>query len=87
MNRVSNIKKVKRKRRMITRADRMKIFRRYGGVCYLCGRLLDRNNFQIDHIVPFSKGGPCNMSNYAPVHPICNRRKSNAFEYKRSYYK
>jgi len=33
--------------------------------------------FQIDHVIPESKGGVSKMENFALVCPSCNRAKSN----------
>lgn len=54
-------------------------------VCHLCGRPIDVHlpagqpwAFEIDEIVPVSKGGdPHDLRNCAPAHRICNQRRGN----------
>lgn len=60
--------------------------------CHLCGRAIDYSlpagdpwSFEVDEIVPVSKGGsPIDRSNVAPAHRICNQRRGNKPLYKRS---
>lgn len=56
-----------------------------GRPCHLCGRAIDYSlpagdpwSFEVDEIVPVSKGGsPVDRSNVAPAHRICNQRRGN----------
>lgn len=61
-----------------------------GGTCYLCFRIYTTDiekakqlpsvyfaKLQIDHVVPFSKGGPNDISNYMPCCSRCNNKKSD----------
>ena len=41
------------------------------------GRVLDRHDFTIDHIVPTSRGGKNTWGNTACACPHCNQRKGN----------
>ncbi len=43
--------------------------------CYICGRDLEWNNFEIDHLYPHSKGGKTVIGNGAIVCKSCNCRK------------
>ncbi len=53
--------------------------------CHLCGRPIDYSlpagdpwSFEVDEIVPVSKGGsPIDRANVAPAHRICNQRRGN----------
>ena len=53
--------------------------------CHLCGGAIDYSlpsghpmSFEVDEIVPVSKGGsPIDPSNVAPAHRICNERRGN----------
>lgn len=69
---------------------RRQVLRKTGGKCYLCFRQYTRNTklaerlpklyftrLQIDHVVPFSKFGPNDISNYMPACSECNRKKSD----------
>ena len=53
--------------------------------CALCGKPIDYSlparhpmSFEVDHIVPVSKGGdPFSFENTQPAHRICNQRKGD----------
>ena len=53
--------------------------------CHICGQPIDYDlpagdpmSFEVDEIVPVSKGGsPYDRSNLAPAHRICNQRRGN----------
>ena len=59
--------------------------RAQGRPCALCGRPIDYDlpagdpmSFEVDEIVPVSKGGsPIDRANLAPAHRICNERRGN----------
>lgn len=55
--------------------DRLALFERDGGRCYLCGELCSRDAFELDHVIPLSAGGPTIPSNLRVTHIRCNRRK------------
>lgn len=50
---------------------------RDGNICYLCDHELDPARATIDHVIPLSKGGKDNMSNYKLTHEECNISKGN----------
>ena len=50
------------------------IWRRDGGKCVYCG---STENLQIDHIIPFSKGGATCIENLQILCQKCNAKKSN----------
>ena len=53
--------------------------------CHLCGGAIDYDlpagdpwSFEVDEIIPVSKGGsPIDRNNVAPAHRICNERRGN----------
>lgn len=54
-----------------------KVYRRYNGRCGICGSQVDSENFTIDHILPLSRGGKNELSNYQLACTKCNALKSN----------
>lgn len=45
------------------------------GVCGICGEDVDPFRFELDHIVPTSRGGEFSYANVQVAHPTCNRQK------------
>ena len=57
-------------------------YRRTRPNCYICGLPInydasrdDDDSLNVDHIIPFSKGGKDEPSNYGPAHRACNSKK------------
>lgn len=50
------------------------LFEQQNGLCYWCKLSLD-NKFDVDHIVPITKGGETELNNLCASHPYCNRSK------------
>lgn len=63
-----------RKRRPWTRVERRIALRRAGYRCEDCG---SPDDLELDHVIPFSKGGPCDLSNVRVLCSPCNKRKSD----------
>ena len=40
------------KRKRSTKADRLQVFNKYGGHCSYCGREMEINEMQVDHLIP-----------------------------------
>ena len=53
------------------------IYERDGHRCHLCGKLVKRSDWTMDHIVPASLGGPHTRANVALAHRSCNASKGN----------
>lgn len=53
------------------------LFEQQQRICPLTGRALTLDNAQLDHIVPFSRGGPGTIDNLRWVHEDANQAKSN----------
>lgn len=66
-------------RRVIIRATKVvkeEIVNWYTRDCGICGEILS-DKFDIDHIIPISRGGLHETSNLQLTHPSCNRSKHN----------
>lgn len=57
----------------ISSAVRKEIFQRDGGTCQYCGNTA--GPFEIDHVIPWSRGGKHSADNFALACKPCNRDK------------
>lgn len=55
-----------------------RLYEREGGICHLCDQLVDRENAEIDHVVPVANGGGHEENNLALAHRFCNRHRRHA---------
>jgi 5-methylcytosine-specific restriction endonuclease McrA len=62
----------RRARAGLLASDRVKVFRKTGGTCHVCGETL-RAKWQADHVVPHRSGGSSTFENYLPICKECNR--------------
>ena len=62
-------------RRRMSRDRRTRILAEYGGLCGICGRMIEGEH-EIDHIVALGLGGTDDDSNLQPVHIECHRAKT-----------
>lgn len=58
----------------IPAALRARVYERDGHVCLHCGTT---ENLSLDHIIPWSKGGPDTYENFQTLCRSCNARKGN----------
>ncbi len=58
-------------------AQRQVIYRRGNGICKICGKKCEWNNWEADHILPWSKGGQTEIENGQVLCPTCNQKKSD----------
>lgn len=56
---------------------RHNIFERDGNTCQYCGRIFDRNELNLDHVVPRDRGGPTTWENIVCSCIPCNTKKAN----------
>lgn len=63
--------KTRTKRPSVSKKDREKVL--LIGECLSCG---NKNDLQVDHIIPVSKGGTSHISNLQPLCGKCNREKA-----------
>jgi hypothetical protein len=68
---------VRRTTRNIPRQILIRVVRRDNQTCQECGRNLRDDEFEIDHIIPYSLGGPTAEHNLRVICPDCNKTKRN----------
>lgn len=68
----SSFRKIKRN---ILNKTFLRVVRRDNQTCQICGTVLKDNEIRIDHIIPFSEGGPTEESNLRVLCDECNRKK------------
>ena len=68
---------LKDSQRSFDEAQRQVIYRRDNGICQDCGKHCDWNDWEADHIVPWSKGGKTEIENGQVLCPTCNSKKSD----------
>lgn len=56
---------------------RHNIFERDRNTCQYCGRIFDRKDLNLDHVIPRDRGGPTTWENIVCSCIPCNTRKSN----------
>ena len=78
INRKNNVIKVQRK--SIPIDIRLAVYKKDNGVCQICGKPLDVDDFTVDHIVPLNRGGINEMNNYRCVCHRCNQWKSDSLD-------
>ena len=70
---------LKDQNRIFTPDQRAVIYRRGKGVCAECGIPVSEDNFEADHIKPWSKGGRTIIANGQILCSHCNHTKSNHY--------
>lgn len=61
--------------RCFTEEQRIAIYRRDQGICKICGKEVSFEEFEVDHIVPHSRGGFTTVLNGQTTHKTCNISK------------
>lgn len=67
-------KAIKRGASSVENIDRMLVWKRDHGICYICKIPANKNNWHMDHKIPLIKGGSHTYDNVG-VSPSCNLRK------------
>lgn len=62
---------------LVEKVSRKKLLKQYKGKCGICRERINPRKFEIDHIIPLSKGGTHEYANVQPAHPACNRLKAD----------
>lgn len=65
------------KRKTFSEDERVLVYRKTEGHCYLCGEFVDFPSFTIDHEIPISKGGTNELENLACCCSECNKMKAD----------
>ena len=68
-------RKARKKNAFVERVRRDVLARRAGWKCGICGDLVTRNDWTVDHIIPLSRGGEHSYANTQIAHLLCNIRK------------
>lgn len=69
----------KTKRKKFSVKDRMDVYRKTEGHCYLCGEFVDFDSFEVEHNIPISKGGTNDLDNLYCSCPTCNAIKRDIY--------
>lgn len=67
------------KRKKFSAKDRLDIYRKTEGHCYLCGEFVDFDSFEVEHFIPVSKGGSNHLKNLFPACHCCNSIKHDIY--------
>ena len=68
-------RRAKKKAAYIEHVDAATVYQRDLGLCQICGVVVEAGDFNLDHKIPFSKGGLHSYSNCQTAHASCNHRK------------
>ena len=64
-------KRLERRRRSLSTAEREQVRAKTAGLCHICGGMVDER-WQADHILAHSGGGGSEADNYLAAHAMCN---------------
>ena len=72
-------KSTKTKRKIFSTQERISIYRKTQGHCYLCGEFVPFELFEVEHRIPLSKGGTNRMDNLFCSCHCCNAIKKDIY--------
>lgn len=67
------------KRKKFSTKDRLAVYRKTEGHCYLCGEFVDFDSFEVEHHIPISKGGTNVLDNLYCSCATCNAIKRDIY--------
>lgn len=76
LDKVTNLS-LKDSQRSFDEAQRQVIYRRDKGICQICGKKCEWNDWEADHKNPWRKGGKTEIENGQVLCPTCNSKKSD----------
>lgn len=65
-----------KKRRKLSRAERLEVYEKCNGHCAYCGFSIDIKDMQADHVIALERGGADTVENMLPACRSCNHFKS-----------
>lgn len=75
--RSASTRRARKKAVFVELVDPRVVFERAKGVCGICRKRVDMNSrWEVDHVIPVSKGGTHSYDNVQLAHRKCNREKS-----------
>jgi len=79
INLIKSLKKIRKlnkigngRRAALTKVERDRILAKTDSHCHICGKKLDKDNFQSDHVKAYIAGGAHAENNYLPSCSTCN---------------
>ncbi len=75
---VNELSPVKRKAWLATVLDDM--LKAQGSKCAICETYIDAGSFEVDHVIPYSRGGGNERTNLQLLCMPCNRKKGSSVE-------
>lgn len=83
-----NIRSKPRQRKVFPRRFRWYLWCRDSGQCQYCGKAVDpRQGWHIEHVLPFSLGGPDTEDNLVVACIPCNLKKGTKIVFPEGFYK
>ena len=73
-------------KRFFSKSQRDQIFHNSKGRCQICDKTIVYQEFQADHIIPYSRGGKTEIKNGQALCQTCNLSKSNQMNLEKNNY-
>src|SRR4051794_17510102 len=72
------LRRIRINSQVVERISPQVVYERDEGICGICDRPVDRQGFEVDHIIPIARGGSHTYENVQASHRRCNRRKHDS---------